>query len=642
VALCGLFATGYCGLSQQQQVVDVKARSAAILGHVSAMLHFYRNTTAPIQSVGESNDIVYRDQAVSLVTQATQLALQSADAEAELLSTYQQREGAAGNEAFPEEQQRLQNATSKIDKRIADLKVAQSDLDRKIATARARDLPTLQAQRKELQDAMDLANAMSDAIQKTVDLTESQGRAGLGADIDSLRRSLPELSNKTPPVTPPLASLDAARSSGITSQTMALFKLVGTSYTIKSLLKDNDALHQQAQDLRTPIVNIFRNLSQRSQELSQQIIEEASGPAKNLPAAAAGQTAATAGGNAAGNATGNLQNEGFASMTKTFKALSSASVPLSQEIILLEQSRANLEAWKSAVDREYTGLLHAILLRLMVIAIALGVIFVSGNIWTRATNRYVHDARRRRQLLLMRRSVVGFLSALVLLFGFVTQFNSLATFAGFLTAGIAVGLQTILLSVAAYFFIVGRYGIKVGDRISVAGVTGDVIEVGLVRFYMMELAGSGAELNFTGRVAVFSNAVLFQAGSPLYKQLPGTEYAWHELIVKFNDGADYQRASKAILRVVETIYDVYRAAIERQHGEIQQWMHSALAGPEISSHLQFDSGAIQLWARFPVQIQNAAETDDKLTLALLDLFQSDAQIKSAVASTPTIKASVRG
>ena len=54
---------------------------------------------------------------------------------------------------------------------------------------------------------------------------------------------------------------------------------------------------------------------------------------------------------------------------------------------------------------------------------------------------------------------------------------------------------------------------RVGDRITVAGVTGDVIEVGLVRFYMMELAGSGTELHSTGRVAVFANSILFQTGN---------------------------------------------------------------------------------------------------------------------------------
>jgi small-conductance mechanosensitive channel len=97
-----------------------------------------------------------------------------------------------------------------------------------------------------------------------------------------------------------------------------------------------------------------------------------------------------------------------------------------------------------------------------------------------------------------------------------------------------VGLQTVLLSVAAYFFVIGRYGIRVGDRISVAGVTGDVIDVGLFRFY----AATGVDMHPTGRIAVFSNSVLFQATTPLFKQLPGTRYTWHEAVLPLAVGAD--------------------------------------------------------------------------------------------------------
>ena len=315
---------------------------------------------------------------------------------------------------------------------------------------------------------------------------------------------------------------------------------------------------------------------------------------------------------------------------------------MSQEIIVLEQSRANLAAWHTSVDREYKSILHALLLRVLVIGIALALILGGGEVWRRATNKYVRDIRRRRQFLIVRRIVVGFLSVIVILFGFVTQFNSLATFAGFITAGIAVGLQTILLSVAAYFFIIGRYGIKVGDRITISSVTGDVIDVGLVRFYLMELAGSGTELNPTGRIAVFSNAVLFQAGTPLYKQMPGTEYAWHELIVKLTDTANYKIVSDAILKEIQAIYDGYRTQIEHQHQGVQNWMQVALDLPAIESRLQFNGGGVQFCARFPVEIKQASETDEKLTQALLELLAKSPEIKSAVASTPVIQPSVRG
>jgi small-conductance mechanosensitive channel len=403
---------------------------------------------------------------------------------------------------------------------------------------------------------------------------------------------------------------------------MALFELLGTEHLLDSLIHDQGDLHKQELALRAPIDDLVHSLIEQGRQLSKQAVSSSTASGKEIVSTSTAQDLET--------------------ITATFKAVSSASVPLSQEIIVIEQSQANLAAWRGAVDREYKSILQALLLRLLVIAIALGVIFAAGELWTRATNKYVREARRRRQLLLLRRTVVGFLSAIVLLFGFVTQFNSLATFAGFITAGIAVGLQTILLSVAAYFFIIGRYGIKVGDRITIPPVTGEVIEVGLVRFYMMELAGSGAELNPTGRVVVFSNAVLFQAGTPLYKQIPGTEYAWHELVVKLSEASDYKVASQMILKVVHSVYDGYRRNIEQQHRSVEQWMHTSIASPEVQSRLQFDGGSLQFWARFPVQISRASETDEEMTEALLRLLAENPEVKSAVTSTPVLQPSVKG
>ncbi len=625
----GAFFIDHPALTQQQSTskFDYEGRKRDLLAHLNAVIQFYRASTAPVQTVGEPNDVVYRDQAVTLSTQAAQFAFQSAKAEADLMTKYQSREGAPAESAGPVEQQKLQAVENNVEKQINDLKTRQAALDQRIVSANSKDRATLEAQRKELQGALDLASAMKDALEKIVGMADTQGSTGLAGDVDSLQRSLPQLGSKSASVGAQLTPLDQERSSGVSSQTMALFGLLGAQHSLDGLIHDNEALHKQALTLRAPITDLLRSLIAHGQQLSQ----AATGTNAGSPVVLAGK---------GGASTSNAQD--LETITATFKAVSSASVPLSQEIIVLEQSQANLTAWHNAVDREYKSILRALLLRLLVIAIALAIIFAGGELWTHATNRYIRDARRRRQILLMRRAVVGFLSGIVLLFGFVTQFNSLATFAGFITAGVAVGLQTILLSVAAYFFIIGRYGIKVGDRITIPPVTGEVIEVGLVRFYMMELAGNGAELNPTGRVAVFSNAVLFQAGAPIYKQIPGTEYAWHELIVKLSETANYKQAAEAILKVVHSVYDKYRAGIEQQHRSVEQWMHTSITSPAIESRLQFEGGTLQFWAHFPVQIRTASETDEELTKALLQLFAENQEIKAAVTSLPLLQPSVKG
>jgi small-conductance mechanosensitive channel len=627
--IAGAFGSRPVVFAQQPQNSDVEARSKEILAHLNLVIQFYRSTKQPIQKAGQPNDVVYRDQATELSSQIAEFAFLSAKAQAGLMASYQGYKATVANAQVAGEQQKLQASETNVETQISDLNSRETALDQQIAVAKPKDLAALRAQKKQLQGALDLANAMKDALQKIIGMAGTMGGSGLVGDIEGLQSSVPELESKNKTASSLLTTIDFARSSGVTSQSAVLIDLLETQHDLGVLLNEEDNLHKQALNLRTPLSTALRGLIQQGQQLSQQaenIVQTGSAPANN------GTTNTTP---ASGQPT-------IQAITTEFKALSAATVPLSQEIIVLEQSRSNILAWQTSANQEYDSILHALLLRILVIIIALGVILGGGQIWRHATNKYVQDIRRRRQLLIVRRVVVGFLSVMVVLFGFVTQFDSLATFAGFITAGIAVGLQTILLSVAAYFFIIGRYGIRVGDRITISAVTGDVIDVGLVRFYMMELSGTGSELNPTGRVAVFSNAVLFQAGTPLYKQIPGTRFAWHELTVKLNDGANYKLICEAVLKEVHTVYEEHRVDIEQQHKGVEDQMQIPINLPAVESRLQLNGGSFQLWVRFPVEIQHAAEMDEKLTEALVDLFGKNPEVKSGVAATPVIQASVRG
>ncbi|WP_128915204.1 mechanosensitive ion channel family protein [Granulicella sibirica] len=619
-------------------------RSKDILAHLSTVIRYYRMAVSPIQKVGEPSDALYRDQAATQAAQVADYAFDSAKAEALLLDAYQKKRSASQDAAVPQqgEAQRLQTTKQTVTTRIADLKTLAASLDQQIAAAKPKDVAALTHQRDDVEGALELSNAMSDALGKIVGMSDAQGKTGLAGDIDRLQRSAPELAAaKGKSVAPPLASLDIQRSSGVTSEAVALFQLLSTRHAIDQWIQETQDLHNETLALRTPLTNILRSTLQMGDTLSQQVqgLQAAVVP-DTQPAATPAPPSAP--GTPAAPVTSAAIRKSFDQVTATFKALSNAAVPLSQEIILLEQSRANLLAWRAAVNDEYHEVLRALLLRLLTIALVLGVVFILGEVWKRATVRYVRDPRRRRQIMSLRRLVVGFLTGLVIIFGFVTQFNSLTTFAGFITAGLAVGLQTILLSVAAYFFIVGRYGVRVGDRISVAGVSGDVIDVGLVRFYIMELAGTGTDLHPTGRVAVFSNSVLFQAGTPLYKQLPGTEYAWHELTVKLSLTSDYNGASEDLLKAVKAVYEGYRPQIEAQHKEMEAWMDSTVDAPVIESRLQLISGGLQFSARFPVEIRNASRVDEQVTESVLKLMDNDARVKAAVTETPAIKAAVQG
>ena len=618
---------------------NVPQRSKQILDHLSSVIRYYRLALAPTQKVGEPSDALYRDEALTNSRDIASFAFQSGRAEATLLAAYQaQQNGVTTAPSTQSEASRLLTARNNVEQRLTSLKAQQKTLQTQIDSASPAALQSLRNQQQQVEGALELNIAMSDALGRIVGMSDTQGHSGLVGDVDRLERTAPELTDTKAKVVPtPLESLSTARSAGVSSQATVVFQLLSTRNQINQWIQATDALHQQALDLRTPLTTIVRSTIQKGNDLSQQ--QAAAAPAAATTSANKAAAAAALATEDAAQLAGTRAQ--FDSVTATFKVLSAAAIPLSQEIITLEQSRANLIAWRTAVDAEYRLVLRSLLARLFVIAVALGIIFAAGEIWRRATLRYVHDPRRRRQFLGMRRVVTGFLSGLVVVFGFVTQFNSLATFAGFITAGLAVGLQTILLSVAAYFFIIGRYGVRVGDRITVAGVTGDVIEVGLVRFYVMELALSGLEQLPTGRVAVFSNAILFQAGTPLYKQMPGTDYVWYEITARLLQTADLKAGTDAIVNEVQNVYNGYRARIEQQHQALESGTDTQIGSPAVESRLQLIDGGLQFIVRFPVNIRETSEIVGQLTQGMLQLLNTDEAVKKSVDGQPMIKSASR-
>lgn len=612
------------------QGIDVAARSKTILAHLSEVIRFYRMTVIPIQKSGEPSDMLYAEQAQTMATEVAQLAFQSARDEAALLARIQVKPGVDSAQPPEGEAQKLMAARINVAARVKDLQAQSQALEKQIASAPAKNRDALEEQKADVDGQLELADATAEALAKVSGISTSQTNSGLQGDIDRLQHAVPEvIDSKVKPVANTVESVSSLRDAGVSTQAIVLFQLLSTQHAIDERIQETKALHAQALELRNPLVKILRATLDAGQKLQ----------------SSAGSTSATAPPSKESTAQQDAEQikatkKSFAQLTDAFKTISGVSVPISQEVLLLEQAQGNLLSWRASVDAERVRILHSLLVRVALIGGALAIILGLGEFWRRATTRYVEDVRRRRQLLLVRRLVIGFLSALVLIIGFVTQFSSLATFAGFITAGIAVGLQTILLSVAAYFFIVGRYGVRVGDRITVANVTGDVVEVGLVRFYMMELAGTGTELHPTGRVAVFANSVLFQTGTPLYKQIPGTNYAWHEITVKLKPGSDYRAAMELLRKAVDKVYSGYKPQIERQHKQTEAWLDTAMPLPGVQSRLQLSDG-LQVAVLYPVQISNASAVDDQVVQELLEATAKDPAVMQAVDGAPSVRAVIK-
>ena len=134
--------------------------------------------------------------------------------------------------------------------------------------------------------------------------------------------------------------------------------------------------------------------------------------------------------------------------------------------------------------------------------------------------------------------------------------------------------------------------------------------------------------------------MLFQAGTPLYKQIPGTGYAWHELTVKFKVGTDYRPALEVVRNIVESVYRNYQSVLEKQHREVEGWLDTAIQAPGVEARLQLADGP-QFAVLYPVQISEASETDEKIVTQVLAALDGNTQLAKIIEGTPGVRAVVK-
>jgi small-conductance mechanosensitive channel len=588
-------------------------RSRDVMAHLEQVISWYRDLNSVEPAVA---DVVVRDNLHQTSLKAVQLAFQFARTESALSA-------AEKNPQTPAPSGTLQEAAAKAASRVSAVQSKITEIDLEIQKAAGRRRAILSAQRNELNAELDLAKEIQGVVQNLVNFTGIIGSGGgaLAAQIDELERSVPEAigknsapaprsdSSKQGASSPTAFSTDSAGVLGLATE---LFSIYSSRTRLDDRRKTTEALVASIGRLKLPLASEARGSIQQSDQILSQAGSQDPGQLR------AAQVQLTA-------------------LANRFKQLSTAIVPLNEEDIAVRTARSYLEESLSTLDQESDRAGRFLLVRAGTLGIVILVVLFISELWRRATFRYVHDARRRRPLLVVRRVVVAVAIAMAVIFGFVSEFGSLATYAGFVTAGVAVALQSPILSLVAYFFLIGRYGIRVGDRVTISGVTGEVIEIGFVRIYLMELAGTGPDLHSTGRVVVFSNSVIFQPAA-LYKQMPGIDYVWHTVTLTLTPDTDFQLAESTLNAAVESAYKKYGEPIERQYASVEKSVDVHIAAPKPESRLRFTDAGLQYTVRYPAEIQQAVEMDNQILRALHDAIAKEPKLNFAPSGTPKLQA----
>lgn len=127
--------------------------------------------------------------------------------------------------------------------------------------------------------------------------------------------------------------------------------------------------------------------------------------------------------------------------------------------------------------------------------------------------------------------------------------DSLATFLGLVTAGLAIALQDLVKGVAGWAFVLWRKPFSVGDRIQVGEHLGDVIDIRIFKFTLMEIGNWVDADQSTGRVIHMPNSRILDEVIANYSK--GFEFIWNEIPVFVTFESNWEKAKKILLEIAE-------------------------------------------------------------------------------------------
>lgn len=167
----------------------------------------------------------------------------------------------------------------------------------------------------------------------------------------------------------------------------------------------------------------------------------------------------------------------------------------------------------------------------------------------RMLDRQVQDSKSRYQ---WRKTVTYtiFLIALLVIGRIWSQgFQTVSTFLGLLSAGLAIALKDPIVNLAGWLFILWRRPFKVGDRIQIGEHRGDVIDVRIFQFSLLEIGNWVQADQSTGRVIHIPNGKIFTEAQANYGQ--AFLYIWNELPVLLTFESNWRKAKQILSEISE-------------------------------------------------------------------------------------------
>lgn len=226
-----------------------------------------------------------------------------------------------------------------------------------------------------------------------------------------------------------------------------------------------------------------------------------------------------------------------------------------------------------------------------------------------------------------------FLFLVTLAFIWVDAFETLPTYLGLVSAGIAIALADVLKNMAGWVLILTRRPFEVGDRIEVVGMIGDIVDVRLFRFSMLEVGGWVDAEQSTGRLVHVPNGIVFN--HPVANYTEGFAYIWDEIPIVITFESDWKHAEELVREVLATEAPDLEGAAGSRIRETARNYSIRIGTLTPNVYVSVRDHGVLLTARFLVETRTRRGRADRIWRAVLEAFAGAPNVDLAYPTTRT-------
>ena len=298
-----------------------------------------------------------------------------------------------------------------------------------------------------------------------------------------------------------------------------------------------------------------------------------------------------------------------------------------QKLLLATEDEDSLANWVQVVSDSRARALTRLLRRLGSLLGILLAVFIVAYFVKKIPSRFVKEEKSAYYF----RKLIGFVTwlivILIVIFNAAGGIGSISAVIGLAGAGLAIALQDPIVSLVGWFLIIGKYGIRVGDRIEINGVKGDVIDVGMLRVAVTEVGNWLSGDQSTGRMVFFPNSFIFKGH--FFNYSTTNSFIWDEIHILVTYESPWKKALDIIVKIAEEASrDVVEKARENQEKLARQF-NISLGNPEAYAYVNIADSGVDLVLRFLSEIKLRRTMRDRICREILDAFEKEKDIQLA-------------